>query len=107
MSNASVQRTAPDESQGWRHTASHPHPQHPEDLWARDAPRLFSLARRLTGGAWAEAEDIVQETFMEAARQWELASRLEHTYGWLRAPTMGDGSENLGKAEGEPEAESE
>jgi RNA polymerase sigma-70 factor (ECF subfamily) len=38
-------------------------------LFRRHSPRLYALARRLTGGDDADAEDIVQDTWLRASRQ--------------------------------------
>ncbi len=49
-------------------------------LYRRHTPAVFQFALRLVGGNGAEAEDIVQETWMRAARslgtfRWESAFR--------------------------------
>jgi len=46
-------------------------------------PALFSQAYLLTGDV-AEAEDLVQETFLRAWRHWRRVSRLDNPGGWAR-----------------------
>ena len=38
-------------------------------LFRRHSPRLFAMALRLTGGRRADAEDLVQDTWLRAARR--------------------------------------
>ena len=39
------------------------------ELYARHAPRMYGLARRLLGGAVDEADDVLQTAWMRAARR--------------------------------------
>ena len=54
-------------------------------LYQRHTPRLFQLALRLVGGDTAEAEDVVQDTWIKAAEKLDTF-RWESTFGtWLGA----------------------
>jgi len=53
-------------------------------LFREFGPRTYALALRLTGSA-AEAEDVVQETFMQAFRRWETFERRSDPGTWLYA----------------------
>jgi len=46
-------------------------------------PALFAQAYVLTGDV-AEAEDLVQETFVRTWRHWQRVSKLENPGGWAR-----------------------
>jgi RNA polymerase sigma factor (sigma-70 family) len=80
--DAGAQRAAAEEPHDRRHAGARPDHQGLETLYKECAPRLASRLY-MTGLDRAEAEDIVQDTFIEAARQWELVSKLESPYGWL------------------------
>jgi RNA polymerase sigma-70 factor, ECF subfamily len=55
------------------------------DLYRRHTPRLLQLALRLVGGEEADAEDVVQETWIRAAERLD-AFRWESAFGtWLYA----------------------
>jgi RNA polymerase sigma-70 factor, ECF subfamily len=55
------------------------------DLYRRHTPRLLQLALRLVGGEEADAEDVVQETWIRAAEKLD-AFRWESAFGtWLYA----------------------
>jgi RNA polymerase sigma-70 factor (ECF subfamily) len=54
-------------------------------LYQRHTPRLFQLALRLVGGNTAEAEDVVQDTWIKAAEKLDTF-RWEAAFGtWLGA----------------------
>ncbi len=54
-------------------------------LYHRHTPRLFQLALRLMGGAEADAEDVVQDTWIKAVAKLETF-RWESVFGtWLYA----------------------
>ncbi len=55
------------------------------DLYRRHTPRLLQLALRLGGGEEADAEDVVQETWIRATEKLD-AFRWESAFGtWLHA----------------------
>jgi RNA polymerase sigma-70 factor, ECF subfamily len=43
-----------------------------ERLFTAVAPELFCFARKIVQGDYAQAEDLVQEVFHDAARAWEV-----------------------------------
>jgi RNA polymerase sigma-70 factor (ECF subfamily) len=50
------------------------------ELYRRHTPRVYALVRRLLGGRHADAEDVMQETWLRAARglggfRWESSLR--------------------------------
>ena len=51
-----------------------------DDFWKRERPRFLALAAALTGD-WAAAEDLVQDAFIAAHRQW---SSIENPTAWMR-----------------------
>ena len=54
-------------------------------LYRRHTPRLLAVALRLAGGAEADAEDVVQETWIKAVEKLN-AFRWESAFGtWLHA----------------------
>lgn len=54
-------------------------------LYQRHTPRLFQLALRLVGGDTADAEDVVQDTWIKATEKLDTF-RWESTFGtWLGA----------------------
>ena len=55
-----------------------------EELVAGSSARLFTLARLLTGGHRAEAEDLLQGTFERAYRRWGRISRREDPERYVR-----------------------
>lgn len=57
------------------------------ELWEREAPGLTRYAMVRTGGDQAEAEDLVQQTFMAAFLKWGVVGGLdaEERRNWLRA----------------------
>jgi RNA polymerase sigma-70 factor, ECF subfamily len=55
------------------------------DLYRRHTPRLLQLALRLVGGGVADAEDVVQETWIRATEKLD-AFRWESAFGtWLHS----------------------
>ncbi len=55
------------------------------ELYRRHTPRLYQLALRLAGGAEADAEDVVQDTWIKAVEKLD-AFRWESAFGtWLHA----------------------
>jgi len=55
------------------------------DLYRRHTPRLHQLALRLLGGAEADAEDVVQDTWIKAVEKLDTF-RWESAFGtWLHA----------------------
>lgn len=63
-------------------TTSTPAPHAITALFEQHAPRLYALGRRLCGGA-DEAEDLVQETFLQAYRRWETFDGRADPGTWL------------------------
>ena len=55
-----------------------------EALMAREGPRLYGMARRLCGDP-ADAEDLVQETFLQAFRSWDQLEQPDNPRPWLYA----------------------
>ena len=55
-----------------------------EALVAQEGPRLYGMARQLCGHP-ADAEDLVQETFLQAFRAWDQLARPENPRPWLYA----------------------
>ena len=55
-----------------------------EELVAGSSARLFTLARLLTGGHRAEAEDLLQGAFERAYRRWGRISRREDPERYVR-----------------------
>ncbi|MFM1804665.1 MAG: hypothetical protein RL136_1544 [Planctomycetota bacterium] len=53
-------------------------------LFKQFGPRIYSLGFRITGSA-SEAEDVVQETFMQAYRRWETFEGRADPGTWLYA----------------------
>jgi RNA polymerase sigma-70 factor (ECF subfamily) len=53
-------------------------------LYRRHSPRLYQLHLRLAGGDVADAEDLLQETWIRAARLLRSFRRLEPLPPWLR-----------------------
>jgi RNA polymerase sigma-70 factor (ECF subfamily) len=54
------------------------------DLVASEGPRLYGVARRLCGDP-ADAEDLVQETFLQAFRAWHQLTEPGNPRPWLYA----------------------
>ena len=54
------------------------------ELVAAEGPRLYGVARRLCGDP-ADAEDLVQETFLQAFRAWDQLASPDNPRPWLYA----------------------
>ena len=55
-----------------------------EEFVAGSSPQLFALARLLTGGHQAEAEDLLQSAFERAYRHWRRISQREDPGRYVR-----------------------
>ena len=55
-----------------------------EDFVAGSSARLFTMARLLTGGNRAEAEDLLQGAFERAYRRWGRISRRSEPERYVR-----------------------
>jgi RNA polymerase sigma-70 factor (ECF subfamily) len=53
-----------------------------ESFYVREMPGLLLLARALAGSA--EADDLAQESFLEAYRQWDRVRSFDSPVGWVR-----------------------
>ena len=78
-------------------------------LYRRHTPRLYQLVLRLLGGAEAEAEDVVQETWLRASGSLDRF-RWESTFGtWLTGIGLNQARDHLRRTgrrpvyEGDPE----
>jgi RNA polymerase sigma-70 factor (ECF subfamily) len=58
-------------------------PERFEDFYVAEYRSVFGLAYALSGDRWA-AEDIVQEAFLAAHRNWERISEYERPDAWVR-----------------------
>jgi RNA polymerase sigma-70 factor (sigma-E family) len=61
-------------------------PQAPEPFdafYVREFPRVLALAYALSGSRWA-AEDLAQDAFLAAHREWERIGRYDHPASWVR-----------------------
>lgn len=64
-------------------------------LYRRHSPRLYLLVLRLLGGAEADAEDVVQETWLKATERLNTF-RWEASFGsWLSAIGLNVARETL------------
>jgi RNA polymerase sigma factor (sigma-70 family) len=54
-----------------------------EDVYLREFPRVFALAYALSGSRWA-AEDIAQDAFVVAHRQWGRIGGYDDPGAWVR-----------------------
>lgn len=54
-----------------------------DECYRATSRRLLSYAYALTGD-WAQAQDLVQEAYMKAWRQWDRLSAYEDVEAWLR-----------------------
>ena len=61
-----------------------------EEVYLREFPRVFALAYALSGSRWA-AEDIAQDAFVAAHRQWGRIGGYDDPGAWVRrvAATLG------------------
>jgi len=58
-------------------------PQRFEEVYLREFPRVFGLAYALSGSRWA-AEDIAQDAFLVAHRQWGRVGGFDDPGAWVR-----------------------
>jgi RNA polymerase sigma factor (sigma-70 family) len=58
-------------------------PQRFEDVYLREFPRVFALAYALSGSRWA-AEDVAQDAFVVAHRQWGRVGGYDDPGAWVR-----------------------
>lgn len=54
-----------------------------DECYRMTSRRLLSYAYALTGD-WAQAQDVVQEAYTKAWRQWGRLSQYQDVEGWLR-----------------------
>ena len=54
-----------------------------EEVYLREFPRVFALAYALSGSRWA-AEDIAQDAFVVAHRQWGRIGGYDDPGAWVR-----------------------
>ncbi|TAK16858.1 MAG: sigma-70 family RNA polymerase sigma factor, partial [Acidobacteria bacterium] len=66
-------------------------------LFRRHSPRLFAMALRLTGGRRADAEDLVQDTWLRAARRLPNFEWRSALGTWLGAIAINCARERLRK----------
>jgi RNA polymerase sigma-70 factor (ECF subfamily) len=79
------------------------------ELYRRHTPRLYQLVLRLLGGAEAEAEDVVQETWLKVSSSLDRF-RWESSFGtWLTGIGLNQARDHLRRAgrrpvyDGDPE----
>jgi RNA polymerase sigma-70 factor, ECF subfamily len=53
------------------------------ELLEREGSRVYGFARRMCGGNPQDAEDLVQETFLNAYRAWDQLAATEDPRPWL------------------------
>lgn len=58
-----------------------------EEFFAQQAPSILALLRALTGDA-GRAEDLAQEAFVAAYRNWDRISRYDKPGAWLRKTAL-------------------
>ena len=58
-----------------------------EDLYRDDYPAVVALVYGLTGSRWV-AEDMAQEAFLRAHRDWEHVGMIDSPGGWVRRVAM-------------------
>jgi RNA polymerase sigma-70 factor (sigma-E family) len=71
-------------SQGERPVAASPGDASFEDFVAGSSAHLFTLARLLTGGHRAEAEDLLQSAYERTYRHWKRVARREDPERYVR-----------------------
>lgn len=71
-------------SEGERPAATSPGDVSFEEFVAGSSAHLFALARLLTGGHWAEAEDLLQGAYERTYRHWNRISRREDPERYVR-----------------------
>ena len=54
-----------------------------DDFYAATSRRTLALAHALTGN-WGDAEDLVQDAFTAAARQWDQVGLYDDPSSWVR-----------------------
>ncbi len=54
-----------------------------EDFYVREFPAVVGLAYALSGSRWG-AEDLAQDAFLAAHREWERIGSYEHPGAWVR-----------------------
>src|SRR5918997_6471179 len=58
-------------------------PERFEDFYEREYPPVVGLAYALSGSRWG-AEDLAQEAFLAAHRDWDRISTYEQSGAWVR-----------------------
>lgn len=58
-----------------------------EQLYQRDYAAVVGLAYALTGNRWV-AEDLAQEAFLRAHRDWSRVGQMDSPGGWVRRVTL-------------------
>jgi RNA polymerase sigma factor (sigma-70 family) len=76
-----TRHTDPDTGDGGSRAVSLPGPF--EHFYLEEYPRVVKLAYALSGSRMA-AEDIAQEAFLRADRDWERVGSYEHQAAWVR-----------------------
>lgn len=75
-----------------------------EDFVAASSPRLFGLARLLTGGNRVEAEDLLQGAFERAYRHWGRICRREDPERYVRQILVNASADRWRRLRRRPEA---
>jgi DNA-directed RNA polymerase specialized sigma24 family protein len=76
-----TRRTAPAPGDGGSRAVRLPGPF--EHFYLEEYPRVVKLAYALSGSRMA-AEDIAQEAFLRAYRDWDRVGSYEHRVAWVR-----------------------
>ena len=63
-------------------------PRHFDTFYAEHYPPVVALVYALNGSRWA-AEDLAQEAFLRAHRNWEEIGRYDSPAGWIRTVAAG------------------
>jgi RNA polymerase sigma factor (sigma-70 family) len=87
-----ARRTAPAPGDGGFQTVRLPGPF--EHFYLEEYPRVVDLAYALSGSR-AGAEDIAQEAFLRAYRDWEWVGSYEHQAAWVRRVAVNLASSGL------------